>query len=129
MNPMPPHASSTLDVAKETLAISEKSGDRSIKILGLMMLAMTGLATMMHAGHAIYRDLFAAKGKGDHGRGDPSPPKAPSQSTAIEETPSRRQDTAAEASWVRKARLTERASAGEHSRPERHDRHGLAQRR
>jgi hypothetical protein len=129
MNPMPPHASSTLDVAKETLAISEKSGDRSIKILGLAMLAMTGLATMLHAGHAIYRDLFAGKGKKDQGRGDPPPSKAPPENTgsAADHTP--HQGTDAERSWVRKARLTERTSAGEHARPAHHGRHSHAQQR
>ena len=54
MNPMPHHANSTMEVAKETLAMSEKSGDRSMKIMGMILLAMTGLATMLHAGHAIY---------------------------------------------------------------------------
>jgi hypothetical protein len=127
MNPMPQHANATLDVAKETLAISEKSGDRSIKFIGLLMLGMTGLATMLHAGHAIYRDLFAAKGKKDQGQGNPSSPKSSPESPVIEEPPYGHHDADPERSWVRKARLTERTAAGEQARPA--YRHGHAHRR
>ena len=62
--------------------MSEKSGDRSMKIMGMILLAMTGLATMLHAGHAIYRDLFAAKGNKVQKDNDPPPPDAAHQSSA-----------------------------------------------
>jgi hypothetical protein len=114
-----------MEAAKETLGLAEKSGDRSIKIMGLIMLGMTGLATMLHAGHAIYRDLFAGKARKDQGPSYPATPKARPESPAIDEAPHQ----GAEQSWVRKARLTEREPAGEQARPAYRDRHGHAHQR
>lgn len=111
---MSQHAQYTLDAAKETLGIAEKSGDRSIKILGLLMLGMTGLATMLHAGHAIYRDLFASKGRKGEGASHPATPSARPESPAIDEMLYQGAD--AERSWVQKARLSDRPPAGEHAR-------------
>lgn len=127
MNPLPQHANYTLDAAKETLGIAEKSGDRSIKILGLLMLGMTGLATMLHAGHAIYRDLFAGKGRKGEGPSHPSTPKSHQESLDIDETP--HQGAEAERSWVRRAGLGERVPAGEHARPVHRDRQSHAHER
>lgn len=123
-----PHAD-TLDVAKETLAMSEKSGDRTLKFFGLAMLFVTGLATAFHAGHTLYRDLFPAKGKGNPGHGGQSPETGQANSGAASEAmPSRHQDGDAERSWVHKARLTGR-TADEHARPAYRDRPGPAQQR
>ncbi len=119
-----------MEVAKETLAMSEKSGDRSMKIMGMILLAMTGLATMLHAGHAIYRDLFAARGKKVQKDNDP-PPNAARQflGRTAEEGAGESGASGTEGSWVRKARLTERTAAGEHARPAYRDRHGHAHQR
>ena len=120
-----------MEVAKETLAMSEKSGDRSMKIMGMILLGMTGLATVLHAGHAIYRDLFAAKGKNVQKDNDPSPPNVAHQffGRTAEEGEGERCAPGAEGSWVRKARLTDRAPAGEQARPSYRDRHGHAHHR
>ena len=111
--------------------MSEKSGDRTLKIFGLAMLAVTGLATLLHSVHAIYRDLVGAKSKGDHGRGDrPQPQDTPRHAgTTTEENQPQGKDNGSERSWVRKARLAERKSEGEHARPEYRDRQGHAQQR
>jgi hypothetical protein len=131
MNPMPHHANNTMEVAKETLAMSEKSGDRSMKIMGMVLLAMTGLATMLHAGHAIYRDLFAGSGNKVQKGGEPAPSKAAHQflGRSAEEGAGERSAAGTEGSWVRKARLTERTPTGEHARPAYRDRHGHAHQR
>ncbi len=120
-----------MEVAKETLAMSEKSGDRSMKIMGMILLAMTGLATMLHAGHAIYRDLFAARGKKVQKGDDSPPPNAahPFFGRTAEEGAGESGAPGTEGSWVRRAGLTDRAVGGEHARPAYRDRHGHAHQR
>lgn len=120
-----------MEVARETLAMSEKSGDRSMKIMGMILLAMTGLATVLHAGHAIYRDLFAARGKKVQKVDDPPPPNAAHQffGRTAEEGAGEGGATGTEGSWVRRARLTDRAVGGEYARPAYRDRHGHAHQR
>ncbi len=115
MNPLPQHANNTLDVAKQTLAISEKSGDRTLRIFGYIMLAVTGLGTLIHASHAIYRDLFSKKAQGEHGQSHRGPERTPRHNDD-DEPQAASNANGQQGSWVRKARLTERQPAGDHAR-------------
>jgi hypothetical protein len=107
-----------MEAAKETLGMAEKSGDRSIRIMGMLMLGLASLATVLHAGHAIYRDLFAGKGRKDQGPSHPATPRARPESPAIDETPHQGDGQ----SWVRKARLSGRSPADGQARPAYRDR-------
>ena len=122
---MPPHTS-TLNVARETLALSEKSGDRTLKLFGLTMAIVAGLGTMLYAGHVLWRDTFGRKASRDHGRNGGQPPPAPDRAehggTAIDETPYRHQDRGTGRNWVSKARVAE--PDGEPARAAHHGRHG-----
>jgi hypothetical protein len=124
MNAMPPRThSDTFNVAQDTLVLSEKSGDRTLKLFGLALLAVSGLATVLHAGHAIYRDIFGAKAKGQRGRGEGSSPARPEQgATATGEAEPNDHD---QRSWVHKARLTDRPE-GEKRWAEHRGGHGRA---
>jgi hypothetical protein len=128
MNPLPQHANNTLDVAKQTLSLSEKSGDRTLKIFGYGMLLMTGLATTAHAFHAIYRDLFGAQAKAGRSRGNHTrlryTPGGEPVAEREAQPPAREVD--GDHSWVRRTRLAEREDAHEPDQPRRNGGHGRA---
>jgi hypothetical protein len=111
MNALPP-SPSTLTLAKESLAMSEKTGDKNFRWMAIGMMALTGLATLFHAGHVIWRDLTASKRERQNGGADHDQP--PPRHAEPEEEPSRhRRDDSPHGSWVDKARVSERPANGE----------------
>jgi hypothetical protein len=112
MNALPPHAE-TFKVAKDTLALSEKSGDRTLKLLGLAMLIVTGAATALHAGHALYRDLLGGKGRGQRARGEGPPPEPAHGASAPGAVTSADEDAKPQRQWTRTTGLTHRPREGE----------------
>jgi hypothetical protein len=106
MNGMPNHNSLTA-VAKESIAMSKETGDRSFQVMALVMMVVTGLATMLHAGHVLWRDMKPKRGR-EHEAAEPD--RQPRKAEAGEEM--RRQDEP-EVSWVKKARISERPAEGE----------------
>jgi hypothetical protein len=113
MNGLPPNPS-PLTIAKESLAMSEKTGDKAFMKIALGLMALTGLATLIHACHAIYRDL---KPKCDYDRSARAYPP-PRLVESGEEQP--RRDDGPDSSWVRKARVSDRPAEGEKVWAERH---------
>lgn len=101
MNGLPIH-NPLAAAAKESIAMSKETGDKNFRLLAMVMMGVSGVAAIMHAGHVIWRDLKPARDK-DHA------------------TPERVQQTYPEmhrheshlggepqVSWVHKARVAER---------------------
>lgn len=106
MNGLPPH-NSPMAIAKESIAMSKETGDKTFQIMAMVMMAAGGLATLLHAGHVIYRDMMAGRGR-DHRRDDgpperaaSPPPQEPIEHARPEHGPS----------WVHKARVGERTDS------------------
>ena len=95
-------------IAKESIAMSKQTGDKTFQIMAMVMMAAGGLATLLHAGHVIYRDMTAGRRR-DQGRDDGPPVRSASPSR--EEPPEHAAGTDHRVSWVHKARVAERASS------------------
>ncbi|KAJ3077636.1 hypothetical protein HK102_005074 [Quaeritorhiza haematococci] len=53
----------TLTVAKESLAMAEKTGDKTFQRMALGLMALTGIGTLLHAVHELYRDIQPRRDK------------------------------------------------------------------
>lgn len=100
-----PTQNNPLSVAKESMAMSRESGDRTFRVMALIMMAGTGIAALLHAMHLIYRDMCPKREAREYG----NPPPPPGYRADGEE-PS---DRGPQASWVHKARLSDRPAEGE----------------
>jgi len=123
MNGVPPQ-NNPLSIAKESMTMGKESGDKTFKLLALVMIASAGMATLFHAVHMVWRDMRGggerSRGNGrtshaqampqyaDSGSGEMQPPEA---------------ETGAERNWVRTAGRSERASEGGHAREAQRERH------
>lgn len=67
----------TMTVAKESLAMAEQTGDKTFQRMALAMMALTGIGTLLHAVHNLYRDIHpkrdTAKPPPAAPHGDPPP--------------------------------------------------------
>ena len=107
MTVMPPHPS-TLAIAKESLAMSEKTGDKTFMRIAIGLMALTGLGTILHAVHEIYRDLVPKRETRRPERAYP-----PSRQSDPDEEQLHRRDDGPDRSWVSKARVNDRPAEGE----------------
>ena len=69
MTALPPHPSS-LSLAKESLVMSEKTGDKNFQRMATGLMALTGIGTLLHLCHEILRDLRPKRETGDSGHTD-----------------------------------------------------------
>ena len=122
MNGLPPH-NGPMAIAKESIAMSKETGDRTFKVMAMVMMAAGGLATLLHAGHVLFRDMTA--GRGRLHRRDDRPAGRPAR--LFPEEPIGQVEIEPGASWVQKARVAERAD-GERAWTEHAVRHGPARR-
>lgn len=115
MSVMPTH-SNTLTIAKESLAMSEKTGDKMFQRMAIGFMALTGIGTLLHAIHELYRDVQPKREKAQHTPQDHPLEKEPENSPV---------DVASQ-SWVHKARVSERPAEGERvwSESVKHQGHG-----
>jgi len=111
-----PTSPSTLTIAKESLAMSEKTGDKTFMKMALGLMALTGLATIFHACHEIYRDLKPKREADRPARAYPPPRLVEPDEGQY------RRDDGPESSWVHKARVSERPAEGERQWAEQHSR-------
>lgn len=120
MNGMPPH-NGPMAIAKESIAMSKETGDRTFKVMALVLMAASGLATLLHAGHAIFRDLTAGRGRRGpvHEEGPPERPARPHV-----DMPEHDAGPGHRASWVHKARVAERPAGPQRAWAETVARHG-----
>ena len=101
-----PH-NDTMAIAKESIAMSKQTGDKTFQIMAMVMMAAGGLATLLHAGHVIYRDMMAGRVRNPQRAGEPAerpigqPPQEPIEHARSEHGPS----------WVHKARVGERTDS------------------
>lgn len=87
--------------------MSEKTGDKAFMQMALGLMALTGLATLIHAAHEIYRDL---KPKRETDR----PARAyPTLRLAEPNEEQHRRDDGPQTSWVSKARVSDRPAERE----------------
>ncbi len=62
MSTLPPQPN-TLTIAKESLAMSERTGDKNFQRMAIGLMALTGLGTLLHVIHEICRDMQLRRGK------------------------------------------------------------------
>ena len=105
MSGLPPH-NDPMAIAKESIAMSKQTGDKTFHIMAMVMMAAGGLATLLHAGHVIYRDMTASR-RNNQERDAARTDRAASPSR--EEPPEHAAGTDHRGSWVYKARVAERA--------------------
>ena len=87
--------------------MSEKTGDMTFMRMAIGLMALTGLATIFHTVHEIYRD-FKPKREND------KPARAYPPPRLVEPDEERyRRDDGPDSSWVHKARVSERPAEGE----------------
>jgi hypothetical protein len=103
MNGLPSNAPLT-NIAKESLAMSKETGERTFRIVAMVMMAASGLATLLHAGRVIIRDMNSGKPRPSGVHPPPSP--LPAADDRDEEIPA-----GPERSWVEKARVGDRTNA------------------
>jgi hypothetical protein len=120
MTAMHPHNPNPLTVAQESMKMGKESGDRYFKFIALAMMAATGLATLLHGVHVVWRDMREDRRNARDDRRHPPRVDAPHAEHGTEEPDPRSHD---ERSWVHKARLTERPD-GERRRAEQRADHG-----
>jgi hypothetical protein len=111
MNGMPPNPSS-LTIAKESIAMSKETGDKNFRLMAMAMMAVTGIATVLHVGHLLWRDMTAKCDK-EHDKNEERARKPRQHPECDEEQDVDRHDSGSEKSWVRKARVTARTAEGE----------------
>lgn len=101
-----PHNSNTLTIAKESLAMSEKTGDKNFQRMAIGLMALTGLGTLLHAIHEMYRDLKPKREK--------AKPELPACSAdEHDQIRQHRHEATPDESWVQKARVGDRPGEGE----------------
>jgi hypothetical protein len=106
MNTPIPHTANPLTVAQESMKMGKESGDRNFKLIALAVMAATGIATLLHAAHVVWRDLREERRQGRrYDRPQFRPDISGNAGDERAESQPLRHD---EQSWVRKARLTER---------------------
>ena len=106
MNGLPPH-NAPMALAKESIAMSKQTGEKTFQIMAMVMMGVSGLATLWHAGHVIYRDMTSGRRNQERdaiqANRQASPPR--------EEPPEHSTGTDRQGSWVHKARVAERPSS------------------
>ena len=123
-----PHQPSTYSVARESLQIGERTGDRTFKIIGLVMMAATGLGTLLHSIRTFMRDIRDDRRRtsADHHATEPieNPDFAAHRSSRG--LPDRDDD--ADLTWGRKAARSGRAPHQSHAQAVHHEHDAVRQR-
>ena len=86
--------------------MGKESGDRNFKLIALAVMAATGIATLLHAAHVVWRDLRDERRQGR--RYDRPLPSHEMTGNAGDDTDEAEPQQHDGQSWVRKARLTDR---------------------
>jgi hypothetical protein len=112
MNPMPPH--NPLTIAKESMQMGKESGDRTFRLVALVMMAATGLGVLLQAGHMVWRDCFGSRRERECGRRDarPQPDLSERDAPATEDMPSRHEAPGTERRWTGKTEQARRTPEG-----------------
>ena len=108
MSVLPQHPS-TLSIAKESLAMSEKTGDKNFQRMAIGLMALTGLGTLFHALHQIYRDLKPKYPNDNRSRREPPSSPSPRDEQPYEDRP----DDDPKERWVQRTRVGERYADGD----------------
>ena len=95
-----PTENSPLSVAKESMAMSRESGDRTFKIMALIMMGGTGIAALLHAMHLVYRDMCPKREAREYGN-TPPPPAGPGYGNGTRAEPSPQEKNGEEGRWTR----------------------------
>ena len=86
--------------------MSERTGDKTFQRMALGLMALTGIGTLLHAVHELYRDVQPRREKAKAAaQAQPAEAKGEPRQLEHDESPSR--------SWVHKARVGERPAEGE----------------
>ena len=115
-----PPPNNPLSIARESMHMGKESGDRTFKLVALVMMASAGMATLLHAAHMVWRDLRDDVG---HKRGSDHPLRAAAaprhDADSFEQITSDRAD-GSERKWTQRAEQTGRPPRSEHAHAEHH---------
>lgn len=103
-----PTQSNTLTIAKESLAMSEKTGDKNFHRMAIGFMALTGLGTLLHAVHEIYRDMQPRRAKDR-----PAPAADAARPAGPLEQVSLHHEAVPAESWVQRTRPGDRQAEGD----------------
>jgi hypothetical protein len=100
---MPPH-NALLTIARDSMEMSQRTGDRRFTIMAMVMMAVAGIGTIMHTGYMLYRDMAGRRddrGRGrDNGEGSG---RSEHEDTATRERHERERDGEPDRKWTRGA--------------------------
>jgi hypothetical protein len=97
------------------MAMGKESGDKTFRLMAVAMMAVTGMAAMLHAVHAVYKDMCGSRNGRDHGH---PPPAAPTHPGAPDEPPEQ-ESAEAEGKWERRHTRREHGHAAAHAQARR----------
>ena len=110
-----PPPNSPLSIAKESMTMGKESGEKTFKLLALVMMASAGLTTLLHAAHMVWRDMVDTRRDREYGRrgGRPQQPDFPEyEAPTREEMPPRYEAPGTERRWTGKAEEGQRTPKG-----------------
>ena len=110
-----PPPNSPLSIAKESMTMGKESGEKTFKLLALVMMASAGLTTLLHAAHMVWRDMADTRRDREYGRRDRRPQQPDFrvyEAPAREEMPPRHEAPATERRWTGKAEQGQRTPKG-----------------
>jgi hypothetical protein len=114
----------TVNVANESLRMAEKTGDKKFNIIAIGLMAITGVATMLHALHSIVRDLRddrrrdlpTPNGFGKAGRIPPHPSRLPDEDDEpVRTRPAHDRQGDADLTWGQRAERSGREPNASHA--------------
>ena len=112
MNVVPPN--NPLTIAKESMQMGKESGDKTFRLVALVMMAATGLGVLLQAGHTIWRDMCGSRRDREYGRREtrPQPDLSEHDAPASEDMASRHEAPGTEGRWTGKTEQARRTPEG-----------------
>ena len=112
MNGMPPN--NPLTIAKESMQMSKDSGDRTFRLVALVMMAATGLGVLAQAAHMLWRDMRDERRyRRANARWCPPEDVPDREAPNRAELPSRQEEPAPERRWTGRTESARRTPEGE----------------
>jgi hypothetical protein len=94
------------------MAMGKESGDKTFRLMAVAMMAVTGMAAMLHAVHTVYKDMCGSRNGRDHGHPLPA---TPTHHGTPAEPPPEPESTGAEGKWERRHPRREHGHAAAHA--------------
>lgn len=119
-----PSQHSTLTVAQESLRMGEKTGDRTFKILGIVMMGATALGTLFHAARMLFKDMRDDRRQARGNSHPAQPPDIPDTSSYASHD-----DDRPRGKWTHRPELADRDPRDSHAQAAHRPQHNHASQR